>query len=244
MKLSHLFNQPLFQSIVRVMKKILRNTIFVLGGVLLITVLLSFTDIPYWQYYWLGTHHCELEKEPDYIVLMGGGGMPSPDGLIRTYYAAGAWHRAPKSKVIIAIPSDTAQKEFSPELLMAKEIVMRGVDSTKIVFESSGYNTVSQAEAIFSYFDEVAIDTISLRLVTTPEHMFRSVKVFKKVGFKHVGGIPAFESGLSEKKLKKKVDNSSVWLNFRYNVWSYMQYEIIVVREYCAIGYYKLRGWM
>lgn len=244
MNFKTLLNQPGIQAFVRFFKKALHYTLYSLGSLLLVTLLLSFTDIPYWQYYWLGTHNCELAKEPDYIVLMGGGGMPSPDGFIRTYFTAGAWHRAKHSKVIIAIPPDTSNHHGSPEIQMANELIMRGVDSSIIFFERNGYNTISQAKAIASFFNADAIDTIAIRLVTTPEHMFRSVRVFRKVGFKQVGGTPAFEVGLKEKRLKKKEDDSSIWLKFRYNVWSYMQYEITVVREYCAISYYKIRGWM
>ena len=244
MKPTTLLNKPVISTFVRYVKKAFRSTLYILGSILLITIILSFTDIPYWQYYWLGTYDCELEKEPDYIVLLGGGGMPSPDGFIRTYYTAGAWKRAPHSSVIIAIPSDASKGDESPELLMAREIIMRGVDSSIIQFETTGYNTVSQARAIADFFGKESMDTVALRLVTTPEHMLRSVKVFRKVGFSHVGGTPAFEQGLKEKKLKKEEDDSSVWLNFRYNIWSYMQYEITVVREYFAIVYYKLRGWM
>jgi uncharacterized SAM-binding protein YcdF (DUF218 family) len=222
----------------------LRFSIFVFGIIFLIGLILSFTDIPYWQYYWLGTHNCELEKPPNYIVLLGGGGMPSPDGLIRTYFAAGAWRQTPQSEVIIAIPADTSLGVDSPELLMAKELVQRGVDSTKIRFEPEGYSTFTQAYTIARLFNKKELDTISIRLVTTPEHMFRAVKVFKKAGFVNVGGSPAFETGLSEKKLKRNPTDKKTGLNFRYNMWSYMQYEITVVREYFAIVYYKIKGWI
>jgi hypothetical protein len=30
----------------------------------------------------------------------------------------------------------------------------------------------------------------------------------------------------------------------RYNMWSYLHLELFVFREYCAIGYYKLKGWI
>ena len=242
--LKPIFNKPLVIRIVRWIKLVFRKLILALGTVLLITMILSLTDVPYWQYYWLGTHNCDLEKRPDYIVLMGGGGMPSPDGLIRTYYTAGAWHRAPNAKIIIAIPADTTNVFGSPEIQMKNEIVMRGVDSTIIQFEPYGYNTISQALEIKKRFNTQQLDTVALRLVTTPEHMLRSVKVFRKVGFKHVGGTPAFEKGLDKKKLLKKKQDSEVFLAFRYNIWSYMQYEITVVREYLALAYYKLRGWI
>jgi uncharacterized SAM-binding protein YcdF (DUF218 family) len=244
MKMKYLLLQPILKTIVRYLKRITRLFIMVCGIVLVFTLILSFTDIPYWQYYWLGTHHCELEKEPDYIVLLGGGGMPSPDGLIRSYYAAGAWQRAPKAKVIVAVPSDSSNQFGSPEVQLRHELIMRDVDSAIIQFERDGFNTYSQAVNIVALFDKDALDTVSLRLVTTPEHMLRAVKVFKKAGFLYVGGFPAFESGLDEKKLISPDKEEAVRLNLRYNMWSYMRYEIIVVREYLAIVYYKLKGWI
>ena len=33
-------------------------------------------------------------------------------------------------------------------------------------------------------------------------------------------------------------------LNIRYNMWSYLKYEITVMREWCAIAYYWIRGWI
>ena len=139
---------------------------------------------------------------------------------------------------------DTNNYYGSPEIQMAQELIMRGVDSSQIFFERNGYNTYSQAHELAEMFDELSLDTLSLRLITTPEHMYRSVRVFKKMGFSDVGGTPAFEKGLVEKNLKKDKREGRVSLNFRYNVWSYMQYEITVVREYLAITYYKLRGWI
>ena len=62
----------------------------ILGVLLLIFIVLSFTDIPYYAYHRLGTSHAKNITKPDYIIVMGGSGMPSPEGLIRCYYAAEA----------------------------------------------------------------------------------------------------------------------------------------------------------
>src|SRR5256885_1887155 len=62
---------------------------FLAFGVLsFILFVLSFTDLPYYAYYYLGTSNKDVTTNPDVIVVLGGGGMPSPDGLIRTYYAS------------------------------------------------------------------------------------------------------------------------------------------------------------
>lgn len=233
-----------FRELFKLVASVFRKLLLALGILFFTALVLSFTHIPYWQYYTLGTHKCELSADPDYIVLMGGGGMPGADGLIRAYYAAGAWKRASGAGVIIAIPADTSNPFGSPELQLKNELVMRGVDSTHIVFETSGYSTYTQALAIKDMFTLQALDTLVFRLVTTPEHMYRSVQVFRKAGFSFVGGTPAFEKGISEKSLLRKEDQNRSVLNLRYNMWSYLQYEITVVREYCALAYYKLRGWI
>ncbi len=211
-------------------------------------IIFSFTDYPFWAYYWLGTHNSELNAPPDYVVLMGGGGMPSPDGLIRCYYAAEIADIYPESKIIIAIPADTAEKDNSPEILMAKELKMRGVDSMRFIYETEGYNTHTQALNIFNMLGKEIAESHALRIVTSPEHMFRSVAVFRKLGFTEVGGAPSFEEDIEETLLVSKNAESEKkeprGLNIRYNMWNYLKYEITVLREYCAIVYYKLRGWI
>jgi hypothetical protein len=66
------------------------------------------------------------------------------------------------------------------------------------------------------------------------------------VGFYQAGGTPTFEKVIAEEKLMKGVNRrkEKTGLTLRYRIWSYMVYEIIVVREFMAIVYYKVRGWI
>ena len=176
--------------------------------------------------------------------------MPSADGLIRCYYAAEMADHYPVAEIIIALPGDTAMHEESPELMMAHELIIRGIDSTRISYENEGHNTRSQALNIKEMLANKNPDSISIRIITSPDHMFRSVASLRKVGFKDVGGRPYFDEALDEKLLMKKdLDRKQMRaetrnLAFRYNMWNYMKYEITVLREWCAIAYYKLRGWI
>ncbi len=228
----------------------LKYCLLALGIVMLLAILLSFTDYPFWAYYWLGTHNSEMESDPDLIVVMGGGGMPSPDGLIRCYYAAETGTQYPQAGIIIAVPADTGLHEESPELLMARELIIRGIDSSRIRYEKNGYNTRTQAINILSVVGMEAADTISVRIITSPEHMMRSVATFRKAGFKYVGGMSSFEKAITEEMLLRKrgdrhdIEDEKQALAIRYNMWNYLKYEITVLREYCAICYYKCRGWM
>jgi uncharacterized SAM-binding protein YcdF (DUF218 family) len=126
---------------------------------------------------------------------------------------------------------------------MAHELVEKGIDTNRILFEPNGFNTRSQAL-------EVA-DLISLKsnilIVSSPDHLYRAVRCFEKVGFKKVGSLPTFEVPSDEDKLKDKTktkDKRVRNLSLRYNLWSYLQYEIKVLREYAAISYYWIKGWI
>lgn len=237
------------KAIIGIIQRQLKKAVLIFGCILLFSIVSSFTDYPFWAYYWLGTHNADLEIDPDIVVVMGGGGMPSPDGLIRCYFAAKIAHQYPESYIIIAVPEDTALQEDSPELMMCKELQMRGIDSIRVFYEPKGINTRSQALNISAMLGKEALDTIGIRIVSSPEHMYRSVAAFRKIGFRHVGGQPSFEKAIDEKLLVKKKKGIAQpsdlrGLNFRYNMWNYMKYEITVLRELCAIGYYKLRGWI
>lgn len=238
-----IFNSPWLQKLIKISKGITLG----LGMFLIVAIMLSFTDLPFWAYYWLGTHDVDLESEPNLIVLMGGGGMPSADGLIRCYSAVNIADESPDAKIIIAIPCDTAMPEESPERLMANELILRGIDSSRFIFEPYGSNTISQVQNMRAMFESNALDTLVIRIVTSPEHMLRSVKVFRKAGFKYVGGQPAFGKDIPEELLKKNSQTESeapAGVGIRYNMWNYLKYEITVLREYCAIVYYKLKGWI
>lgn len=216
---------------------------FVFGLLSFIFLILSFTDIPYFAYYNLGVKHSALKVKPDLIVVLGGSGMPSPDGLIRMYYAAEAAKKFSTTKIVLAQPYCKGDSEKQLKL-MANELCLKGIDSMRINYENKGINTRTQALNIARMFKHEK-EKLGLLLITSPEHMYRSCKTFKNVGFLNVGGMPTFEKPIEEESLiGKEEDEQNVNLSFRYNMWSYMQYEILVLREYCAIAYYKIKGWM
>ena len=215
----------------------------ILGILLLIFVVLSFTDIPYYAYYRLGTSHAKNITKPDYIIVMGGSGMPSPEGLIRCYYAAEAAIQFKEAKIIIALPSQMTDS-LKQIKLMSKELIIRGVDSLRIIYETKGFNTHSQVENIKEL---ITGENNEILLITSPEHMYRSAKTFQKAGFLKVNGTAAFEKPVDEILLKDKDKSTKLQVKspaFRYNMWSYMNYELLVLREYSAIFYYKIKGWI
>jgi len=74
--------------------------------------------------------------------------MPSESGLMRCWYAAKAAGYFPHSKVIIALPGDTADS-LSSVIGMKKELIIRGIAPERIMFEDSGTNTRAQAVNIY-----------------------------------------------------------------------------------------------
>lgn len=217
-----------------------------LGTITALAVLLTFTDLPYHAYHKLGSSDIELTKKPDIIVMLGGSGMPSPDGLIRTFYTAEAAEKYPDTRIIIASPFNKARDSIFQLRLMKRELVVKGIDSTRISYEPYGFSTRSQALNVLSMFQSSS-DTIGILLITSPEHVYRSVQTFRKAGFAYVGGVPADEKPLDADKVKDKDQSGDMRvksLAFRYNIWSYLHYELYVVKEYCAIAYYWLKGWI
>lgn len=226
-------------------KKFLNRFFRIVGFFSFLFFVLSFTDIPFYAYHWLGVSNIKLSGTPNTIVILGGSGMPSPDGLIRTYYAAESARQFTDAEIIIALPFNQYDSLHQLEL-MAHELIVKGIDSTRIKFEPLGYNTHSQAVNIAKMYGTDKRN-ISLLIITTPEHMYRSIKTFRKVGFSNVGGNPTFEKPIDEEMAKDKENSEDTRvksLDLRYNMWSYLNYELLVMREYFAILYYKLKGWV
>ncbi len=236
-----------FKLIFKKLTVVVHHGVFGLGLIALIFIILSFTDFPYYAYYWLGTANAKNTQEPDYIVVMGAGGMPSAKGVLRCYFAAKASEIYPEARLIVTLPADSAGFDQSAHQLMIDELVARGIDRTRILSEHKGTNTYTQAREIRQMIAELSP---SLMLITSPDHMYRSVLTFKKQGFEKTGGLATFEHALDQELLYEKdesgkiTDKSSKMLGLRYNFWGYLTYQITVLREYIAIAYYKLRGYI
>jgi uncharacterized SAM-binding protein YcdF (DUF218 family) len=221
--------------------------IFFLSVGVLSTFLIAgaFTRIPYDVQVWLGTNNSEYKFSPDYIIFLGGSGMPSGDNLVRLYYVAALAKKSPESKIIIAHPLDDAVINQ-----MKSDLMIHGVDSIRILIEKEGTSTREQALKIKKHFNEIVNRRIVI--ITSPEYMCRSVSCFRKVGFLNVGGIAAFENAMfvnlkyshHEVGGKAYLPDVSDNIALRYNFWNYLKLEITCIRELMAIAYYKLNGWM
>lgn len=225
-----------------------KRLLFSVGVLFTICAILALTTAPFWGIYWLGTSKAK-RVEPDKIVLLGGGGMPSESNLMRLWYAIIEAHKYPDALFILAIPGDTTDAG-SAICEMAEYAAERGVDWDRIRYEPNGGNTRVQALNIFSRYYSVQ-DTFLL--VTSPEHLRRSVLTFQKAGFDKLGGIPAFPVALEGNlvfsaaqagKTATGVPEIGNNLQIRYQFWNHLIYEIVLLREYCALMYYKINGWI
>ncbi len=219
----------------------------ILGALFVVIIILSFTTLPFWMYYGLGSPDHKLTSDPEYIVVMSGAGIPSESGLMRTYRAAEMGKRFPKAKIIVTMPgisTDTTSASY----LMKKEIVMRGVEDSRVSFENKGTNTRSQALAI----TKIVKNNPSMLVISSPEHLYRSVAAFHKVGLTNAVGEPAFSQSMDvsfafdDEKLGGSafVPNIGGNTQIRYQFWSHLRFQVIVYREYVAIAFYKLKGWI
>ncbi len=236
------------KSVSNYFSRILRNILVVIGLFFSICVVFALTEQPFWGYHWLGTSKSEMKWKPTHIIMLGGGGMPSQSNLMRSWYVEKAAKTFPDATVIIAIPGEIADSLSTPQLVK-KELIMRGLNPDKIVFESEATNTRAQA---LKCQKTIKMQTPIL-LVTSPEHMRRSVLCFQKVGFEKVNALPAFENAL-EADLSFKDDDLGgnktgvpdvgKSINMRYQLWNHLKYEILIAREMVALTYYRLRGWV
>jgi uncharacterized SAM-binding protein YcdF (DUF218 family) len=199
--------------------------------------------------------------------------MPSESGLMRTWYAARLGNHFFRSKIIIALPGDTVDS-LSSVYQMKEELILRGISGKRISFESLGTNTRAQAINIYKRIctkDEVRSPKSEVRspnklsisssiqhpasrilIVTSPEHLYRAVLSFRKAGFLLVDGLPAFETAIeSELSFDDRLLGGKKWLpaigkniTVRYQFWTQLHYEQLVIREWLAIVYYKLNGWI
>ena len=226
-------------------KRILTRIFISVGIFSFLLVAFSFTRLPYDVQMWLGTHKSSYKFYPDEIIFLGGSGMPSESNLLRLYYVSALSKKYPQSKIMIVHPIDE-----SVIADMRDELILRGTDSSKIEIEKTGTNTHDQAMNIAMHFPRLLKRHILL--VTSTESMLRTVGAFRQAGFESVGGQPAFENpmfvdlGYNFKKSGGKIYAPDVSQNMalRYNFWNYLKLEISCLREFVAIGYYWLNGWI
>jgi len=222
-----------------------------LFGLFLVSVLvLAMTSVPWNWYGALAAPDRNAEGSPDYIVMMGGGGIPSESGLMRSWKTAEAARLFSNAVVIVAMP--TEENESSPGAV-EQELAMRGVEWSRMVREPKGRNTREQAKEVYQIiFSRGSVDQTIVGVVTSPEHMRRTWFAFKRAGFQHLIALPSWPEAISadlsyiESDLDAPTLGGLVGGNamIKYRFWDNLGILIKCARETAAMMYYRLMGWV
>ena len=218
-------------------------TFFALGILFFVMLVLAFTSAPFYMHYRLGQNpKDDVEvSNPQLVMMFGGAGMPSEDNLMRLYNTA-ALARHFDVPILLVHPEDSLCQTEMTRLLR-----QGGIDS--ILYMTEGANTRSQAVELMNAYPELSEK--ELIVVTSPEHVRRTVKCLNKVGFRNTIGKAAypatvdFDLSLKKQKLGGNEAIPSVEsVKMRYTFFNYLKLEITCVREYFALAYYKIKGWI
>jgi uncharacterized SAM-binding protein YcdF (DUF218 family) len=183
---------------------------------------------------WLNATELEPQEPPRYIVVLGGGGIPSPSSLQRTYYAARFGRGLTNATFIVSLPADKDPAANSVGR-MRDELVLRGIPANTILMETRGRNTHEQAVNVARLLGPDALRAPVL-IVTSSFHMRRAVLLFRKAGFTRVSALVAYS-------VEAEADMGPfTWL--RYGIWSHGETELRILRELISLATCKLRGWI
>lgn len=241
------------KKIIRNLKKIFFYPFTTLGIISFIYIIFAFTSIPYNILYKQGIKFFNETIKPDYIIMMGAGGMPEKNNLIRQYYAVNLLKKFPESTLIIALPGNINDTNSSIYILY-KDFLDKNISKDRILIENIGVNTRSQAINILKILKEKEHDlkNINILIVTSPEHIPRSILSFRKLGITKSYGYPAFSYDLESNLIFSHKETQGIKIltsiggsiKLRYRFWEYIKIEISLTREYLALIYYKINGWI
>lgn len=222
------------------------------GIAFLCALLGAVLGLPWPVYNWLNNVGGEPQGTPDYIVMMGGGGIPSESGLTRTWQTAREAARYPKARVIVAMPYEPGESATNRSLVQ-QELMLRGVSEQRLNQEGQGRHSHEQAVLVKKMLTGHE-ETARLLIVTSPEHVRRSVLSFRKVGFAHVRGRGALNQdlkadlsyGAMEAEIFSSAKPSLIGgsMMIRYRIWDNLILEVKVMRELAGLIYYKINGWI
>lgn len=217
-------------------KRIAHGLTGLLATAFVVEMLVGLFGMPGFIGHWFSTPIDEADRAdvPRNVVVLGGGGIPSASGLMRTYYAAELCKEHTGLVYVVSLPceGDPATNSVGR---MRDELVMRGVPKAAILMEYAALNTHEQADSIARLLGPAAQQAPVL-IVTDSWHMRRAVGCFRKAGFQRLGGAAAVSRGA-------EADPGSGLL-WRYAFWANLNSLVECTRESAALAMYKLRGWI
>jgi uncharacterized SAM-binding protein YcdF (DUF218 family) len=213
---------------------ILRRCFLAAGILLLLQFIFALTGPPQSLTDWLNAESLRPTENPKYVIVLGGGGIPSGSSLIRTYYAAQYGLTVTGATFIVSLPADESPDKNSVGR-MRNELIMRGIPAASIRMEYRGLNTYQQAQGIVRMLPSEAFRQ-PVVLVSSEFHLRRAVLIFRKTGFMNVAAINA--GGI----------DAEAWpgpLAFlRYGVWENAAKNFKITRELIALLGCKICGWI
>ena len=203
------------------------------GVLFALQILVGLTGLPRALTTWLAGGEAPA-SEARYVVVLGGAGIPSESGLMRTYHAARFAAGRTGVICVVSLPCDVAP-ELGSVGRMRDELVLRGVPRAAVLMEYRGRDTREEAVNIRALLGREALDA-PIVVVTSPPHVRRALLCFRKVGFGNATGLPAQSADV-----EADIGAHSLW---RYGFWGNLEYEVKVLRELIALFQYKVKGWI
>ena len=216
------------------LRRLGRMVLTVAGLMFLLQIVSAILGPPKRLMDWLNAKDLEPRETPRYVVVLGGGGIPSPSSLQRTYYAAQFGRGLTNTTFVVSLPADNDPNASSVGR-MRDELVMRGIPAAAIRMETRGRNTHEEAVNVARLLGSAAWHE-PLTLVTSNFHMRRAVLLFRNAGFTRVSAVVAYS-------VEAEADMGPfTWL--RYGIWGNGETELRILRELISLVTCKLRGWI
>jgi uncharacterized SAM-binding protein YcdF (DUF218 family) len=233
----------------RLIRRLLTGVLATAGLVLLTILALCFTPYPWRAYAWLARDGHVLTTSPEVLVLMGGGGIPSESGLMRSYVLAQLARKYSNAMVAVAMP-DTNDVSC---IRMREELILRGIAPDRIVWEDQGRNTREQAMRLHAMLYADGMEPAVL-VVTSPNHMKRTLLTFRKAGFHDITGVAEFGESLNADmtyareelggKTALALPDIGQSYTLRYTFWNNLYFQLRTLHELAGLAYYRLMGWI
>lgn len=237
------------------------HALLLLGLAALLLGALQFTNLPWLAYKRLADVPHPSPREPSIILLMGGGGIPGDTGLMRTYYAARAAEQHPRARILVAMPFGAAQSCASRAYL--DELRLRGVPPERISILAGGGNTREQALRLAEHLGPGA-STEAVLIVSDPSHIRRVAGSLRGAGIVQVAAMPAQPFSIEDSPPWSSLadpaplpphteltaqplipaPSTRISPRWRYDIWTHLGFSHKALREYVALAYYRLRGWI
>lgn len=241
--------------------RLARGALFLLGFLALLFAAAQFTNLPWRAYRSLSDFPSPCPRPPSHILVMGGSGIPGESGLMRTFYAAQAAARHPDAAVLVAMPLDASGSDASRAYL--DELRLRGVPPERVRILPGGRNTREQALRLC---ETLAGQTNlpHILIVSNPSHIRRTAACIRKACREngsplHLAALPAHPLSIEDPLPWRATDldapgpapaappaapPAGASLRFRYDLWNNLGYTQDALREYAALLYYRLQGWI